>query len=97
MKERVFLDLHLEGMGSLRDPQNFERQRGLQDGGLGHPDLARKHLQLTSGSLLLTAQWLINLKKTIHLSKVHPSSLVLHHLLENKWISAQIHHVTRGV
>lgn len=56
----MFLDLHLENMESLGEPQNSERWKGLQNGDSAHSDLDLKHLQLS-----LAARYLINLKKKL--------------------------------
>lgn len=71
-RESVFLDLHLENMESLGDPQNSERWKGLQNGDSAHSDLDLKHLQLS-----LAAQYLINLKKNCSLfqSTFKPSGI----------------------
>lgn len=68
----MFLDLHLENMESLGDPQNSERWKGLQNGDSAHSDLDLKHLQLS-----LAAQYLINLKKNCSLfqSTFKPSGI----------------------
>lgn len=69
-RERGFLDLHLESMGRLRGPwHSSERQRGIQNGDLRHSVLDLRHLRLTSGPVLLSAQHLIILEKTVHFSK----------------------------